>query len=284
MHKQNWDDLRFVLAVAESGSVSQAAQLLGVNHATVLRRVAEFELRHGVTVFEKTRRGYRVLADKRDVIKAAKAAEAAITTVEELAGGRVGSLRGRTRVTSTDTFCQLILPGIVSEMQSRSTDLYVEIVSSNAHVDLIKRRIDIAIRPSIELAEGLEGERVAVLGFAVYAREVASEDWLGLSGSLERSVGAGWMVENVRSDRIVASADSFHVLRELAAVGHGKTVLPCFIGDADPRLQRADAGMPHFQVPIWIANHVDAANSSRVRMLRGEFAKAFGNIQEKLKG
>ncbi len=284
MHKTNWDDLRFVLAVAESGSVSQAAQSLAVNHATVLRRVAEFELRHGVTIFEKSRRGYRVLADKRDVIKAAQAAQAAITTVEELAGGRVGVLRGRTRVTSTDTFCQLILPSIVSELQSRSSDLYVEIVSSNAHVDLIKRRIDIAIRPSTELAEGLEGERVAMLGFAVYAQDVSTEGWLGLSGSLERSIVASWMVENVRPDRIVASADSFHVLRALAAAGHGKTILPCFIGDADPSLERVDAGMPHFQVPVWVANHVDAANSSRVRMLRGEFAKAFGNIQAELKG
>ena len=46
MHSENWDDLRFVLAVAETGTVSGAARLLGVNHATVLRRVAAFETRH----------------------------------------------------------------------------------------------------------------------------------------------------------------------------------------------------------------------------------------------
>ena len=47
----NWDDIRFVLAVAETGSLNAAAQLLGVTHATVLRRVAAFEARHGKTIF-----------------------------------------------------------------------------------------------------------------------------------------------------------------------------------------------------------------------------------------
>jgi len=39
MHRDNWDDLRYVLAVAETGSVSAAARMLKVNHATVLRRI-----------------------------------------------------------------------------------------------------------------------------------------------------------------------------------------------------------------------------------------------------
>ena len=43
MHKLNWDDLRYVLAVADTGSVNAAAKVLGVNHATVLRRIASFE-------------------------------------------------------------------------------------------------------------------------------------------------------------------------------------------------------------------------------------------------
>ena len=40
MHRENWDDLRFMLAVADNGSVSAAARVLGVNHATVLRRIS----------------------------------------------------------------------------------------------------------------------------------------------------------------------------------------------------------------------------------------------------
>ena len=49
-----WDDLRFVLSVAEEGTLSGAARTLGVNHSTVLRRVAAFEAEKGVQLFERT--------------------------------------------------------------------------------------------------------------------------------------------------------------------------------------------------------------------------------------
>lgn len=274
MHRENWDDLRFVIAVAETGSVSQAARRLGVNHATVLRRVSDFEQRHGTAIFEKTTRGYRVLADKRDAIKAAKAAETAMTAVGELAGGHSGELRGKTRVTSTDTFCQMILPNIVADLQSRANELFIELISSNAHVDLALHQIDVAIRPSMELAAELEGEAVATLGFAVYSVGCGSKDWLGLSGPLARSQGARWMAENVDADQIVASSDSFFVLRDLAAVGCGQTILPCLIGDSDPRLSRTESSTPHFKVPIWVASHVNLPASARSRSLRAAFSEA----------
>ena len=72
MHSANWDNLRFVLSVAEHGSVSGAAKALGINHATVLRRVAAFEEAHGGPVFEKTATGYRVLPDHTRLLQGSK--------------------------------------------------------------------------------------------------------------------------------------------------------------------------------------------------------------------
>jgi len=284
MHNDNWDDLRFVIAVAETGSVSQAARRLGVNHATVLRRVSDFERRHGAAVFEKTTRGYRVLNDKRDVIKAAKSAESAMETVGQLAGGHFGELSGKTRVTSTDTFSQMVLPGIVGDLQRTSDGLFIELISSNAHLDLAAHRIDVAVRPSVELATDLEGEVVAILGFAVYTSDTATTNWLGLSGPLGRSVAGRWMAENIDRNQIVAASDSFFVLRELAASGCGNAVLPCIMGDCDTRLQRNDAAAPHFEVPIWVASHVDVSQSARSRSLRGAFAGALAEMAETLHG
>jgi DNA-binding transcriptional LysR family regulator len=284
MHRANWDDLRFVIAVAETGSVSQAARRLGVNHATVLRRVSDFEQRHGTAIFEKTTRGYRVLTDKRDVIQAAKVAETAMTTVGQLAGGHNGELRGKTRVTSTDTFCQMVLPTIVADLQNRAEGLFIELISSNAHVDLALHQIDVAVRPTIELAADLEGESIATLGLAVYTSNRVSKAWLGLSGPLARSEGARWMADNVDPDQIVAASDSFFVLRDLAAVGCGQAILPCLIGDGDPRLLRAATRAPHFKVPLWVASHVNHAASARSRSLRAAFSQALFEKSDALLG
>ncbi|MEJ2029914.1 MAG: LysR family transcriptional regulator, partial [Maritimibacter sp.] len=66
----DWDDIRFVLAVAREGTLSGAARLLGVNHATVLRRVNGFENRLGVTVFDRTARGYRLAPHRENLLNA----------------------------------------------------------------------------------------------------------------------------------------------------------------------------------------------------------------------
>lgn len=284
MHKTNWDDLRFVIAVAETGSVSQAARRLGVNHATVLRRVADFEQRHGTAIFEKTTRGYRVLADKQDVLQAAKTAEAAITTVGELASGRKGDLAGKTRLTSTDTFCQLVLPPIVARLQRRTKGVMIELISANTRADLALHQIDVTVRPSVSLPPDLEGDEITPLGFAVYTTDQGAGKWLGLSGPLSRSIGARWMAETVPTDRIVAASDSFFVLQQLIAAGCGQAILPCIMADRDPRLRRARTDAPHFTVPIWVASHVNAAASARNKALRAALAHGLRQQADALLG
>jgi DNA-binding transcriptional LysR family regulator len=56
----DWDDVRYFLAVARGGSVRAAAEGLGVNHSTVLRRIAELEARLGAHMFQKLPSGYRL--------------------------------------------------------------------------------------------------------------------------------------------------------------------------------------------------------------------------------
>src|SRR3984893_10596938 len=72
----DWDDVRFFLAVARGGSVRAAAERLGVNHATVLRRIAQLEKRLGVHMFEKLPSGYRLTAAGEEVLEFADQMEA----------------------------------------------------------------------------------------------------------------------------------------------------------------------------------------------------------------
>ena len=63
-----WDDVRYFLAVAREGSVRAAAKRLGVNHATVLRRIAQLEECLGTHMFEKLPTGYRLTAAGEEVL------------------------------------------------------------------------------------------------------------------------------------------------------------------------------------------------------------------------
>ena len=285
MQRDNWDDLRFVLAVAQQGSVSAAARALGVNHATVLRRIAAFEERHGSLVFDKTARGYSVPQERAPIIDAAREVEAAILAVSRMIEGAQTPLHGVVRVTSTDTFCHMILPAILSEFRAEAADLQIDLFCSNAHLDLARLDADITVRPAVSLPRELRGEIVAELGFAVYAARgdtVARDtvDWLGLSGPLAAAAPAKWLVDSIPPEAIVGSADSFVTLREMAAMGLGRAILPCILGDQDTRLARVATEMPAFQRPIWVASHADLAEVPRIRAVRQYLGRALGAMSD----
>ena len=273
MHRANWDDLRFVLAVAECGSVSAASRLLGVNHATVLRRIATFEEAHGAAVFDRSAQGYAILPDKLRVIDAARRASLAMEQVGELLRGAGGTREERIRVTSTDTFCQTILPKALAMVPQELGQ--IELCSSNEHVDMSRLRADVTVRPAVQLPPELSGEIAGEFGFAVYARRgVTPTGWLGLFGMLERTGPAAWMAKSVDPSLIVGGADSFPVLREIAAASDSRAIMPCVLGDADERLVRLDDDMPAIRVPLWVACHVDLAQVPSLMKFRKSLVEA----------
>ena len=286
MHRDNWDDLRFVLAVAESGSVSAASRALGVNHATVLRRVAAFEERHGILVFERTPTGYAVPRDRLRLIEAAREAEAAHLAVTRLVAGARAPLTGAVRVTSTDSLCVSVLPRVLVRLRSEAPDLRIDLLSSNTHTDLARIEADIAVRPAVALPDDLAGEEATELGFAAYAPASAADcgSWLGLSGVLARSKAAEWLKGMVSGIELAGAADSFVVLREMVAAGQGKAVLPCILGDADARLVRLPGAMPDLSVPLWVASHVDLVDAPRLAAVRARLVQALRADAARIRG
>lgn len=84
----DWDDVRYFLAAARGGSVRAAAGRLGVNHATVLRRIAQLEERLGVQMFEKLPSGYRLTAAGEEVLEFAAQMETSSHLLETRVFGR----------------------------------------------------------------------------------------------------------------------------------------------------------------------------------------------------
>src|ERR1700692_4927811 len=109
----DWDDIRYFLAVSRGGSVRAAAKSLGVNHATVLRRIAQLEERLGALMFEKMPAGYRLTAAGEELLELAKQMEASSLKLETRVLGRDQSVRGLLRVTLTPPLAtHLLMPDL----------------------------------------------------------------------------------------------------------------------------------------------------------------------------
>lgn len=284
MQQMDWDDLRYVIAVAETGTLSGAARLLGVNHATVLRRVNSFEENMGLAIFDRTARGYRVAPRRRRILEAMRGMQEAALGVERSITATRSPLAGVVRVTSTDTFCIGILPEIVADIQKSAEGLAIELVCQNQHVDLARMAADITVRPALELPPDLTGVIAAEASVAVYGTPGGGDNWLGLAGPLANTRSGTWMAETIDEFQLGARCDSFPVLRELVAAGQGRAILPCILGDADPRLVRYDNLVPNDPIKLWVASHVDLAEVPRIRVVREMFIEGLKRAEPRLLG
>jgi len=117
-----WDDLRFVLSVAEQGTLSGAARVLGVNHSTVLRRVSAFEKDKGVQVFERTGSGYVLTPESRHLLTSLRLIEDQVNGLDRAIARQGLELDGPVRITSSDKV-QSILAWFVDAIRN-DADLY----------------------------------------------------------------------------------------------------------------------------------------------------------------
>lgn len=283
MHNENWDDLRFVLAVAEAGTVSGAARRLGVNHATVLRRIAAFEDRHGVEVFNKTSKGYEIKPERLAMVDATREVANAVRSLENVLAGREAPLVGTVRISTTDTFSQTLLPRLVRAFHNDVSGLKLALISTGSHSDFSRSHADIAVRPTARLSDDLYGEVAADLGFAAYGTLDGEQTWLGMAGNLARTGLALWMSDHVGADQISGAADSFMAMTGLVRQGMGRAVLPCVLGDAAPELVRLDAPQVP-SVPIWVACHREMAGVSRILAVRRFLQEGLAAQADKLAG
>lgn len=292
-HNIKWDDLQFILAVAERGSLSAAARDLGVNHATVLRRVASFEKAYQVKLFERRATGYVLAPESRHVLASLRGIENSVEELERSIKGLGSPFEGPIRITSTDTFCQLLLMRHVCRLQDEHPDIEVELSSTNSHLDLARLDADITIRPAVELSDDLVGRVVCGLAFKVYgapsylqsnsASRHAEHSWLGISDLLSRSPVGAWQEATI-ADSIVFRADSFLTLRNAAEAGLGLSLLPCFVGDLSDILVPVSQFPVSLNTAVWVATHKDMAASPRLRSLVNWFAEALVDDSALLNG
>jgi len=276
-----WDDLRFVLAVAEAGSLAGAARRLGVNHTTVLRRIGAFEKRLGVRLFERLPTGYVPTAGGEELIAAARAVDETVTRLERKLAGKDLRLSGVVRVTTTDTLMDAILPDVLRAFRDSHPGIQVEVAISNLMFNLTKREADVAIRPASKPPETLVGRRVAKIAFAIYAspryladnprQDLPGHRWVVPDDSLAGTAAGKWMRSQFAGSEIALRADSLLALRQAAQAGLGLAPLPCYLGDAAPDLVRVDGPIAEMETSLWILTHADLRHTARIRAFT-EFA------------
>lgn len=283
MHRLRWDDLQFVRAVAQKGSLSAAARDLGVNHATVLRRITALENELGLTLFDRPPGGYRIRPDVQEFLNAVQAMGDSADRLQRVIPTIGKGLEGAFRVTTTDSLANAVLPRHLRDLARQHPKLMIEMIVSNQPMDVTRPEAEITIRPARTLPEGLVGTRAGTLWLKIYGnREYLAQNtspeypdhrWLGVAAPLSRSPVGVWQNENI-ADAIVMRADSFPTLARMAGTGLGVTMLPTFLGDTNPKLELASQFPDTLETSVWVATHPDLANTPRVNAIMSFFVQS----------
>ena len=270
---KNWDDLRVFLAVAQAGSLSGAARTLGVNHSTVFRRIAAFEERLGVRLFERLATGYLLTPAGEELQDGALRIEEEIASLSRKVSGQDLRLSGTVRVTTIDMLALWLLPRHLARFRAAFPGIEIEVIVSNAALHLGRREADVALRAGNAPEESLVGRRVGRLTFAVYANadcwaqragaDLGAQDWIGFDAehaALARRFGS--FLPGVQP---VLRVNSVAAAMAAAKAGIGLATLPTGLADLEPDLQRVTDLPDDFTLDLWLLTHEDLRRTARIR-------------------
>ncbi|MEO3415112.1 LysR family transcriptional regulator [Roseovarius sp. CAU 1744] len=289
---KDWDDIRYFLAVARSGSIRAAAAAIDVNHSTVSRRVDAFESRLGARVFERLPKGYFLTEAGEHILDLAQRIEADAMAVERRLAGRDANLGGILKVTLPNTVAtKLIMPDLITFAEA-NPEIRLDLDVSLSMADLAWRQADVAIRISNDPPGNLVGRRLVKYARSIYAspdylaeRDLASSgglEWIGWNDAVENPQ---WVRESPFPDAPVKHCVPNTLTHlEAAKNGMGICMLPCFVGDTEPGLRRLPPGNTEPDREIWLLTHEDLRNTARVRRFMDFMADAIISKRDLLEG
>jgi len=284
----NWDDLRFLLAVARTGSMSGAARSLGVNHATVIRRIRSLEEQLTTPLFDRSGHTYVITPAGQVAVDAAELMEAQSVGVERQVLGQATALSGTIKVTAPEPMGRTFLLPAIQGFAEQYPDILIDLSLSTRNYDLGMREADVAFRVTEQPPEDLVGNRLAPMLVGVYNR-------LGSSVALEdvhAVISQTHLKENMQSwekryfpwARVSLITDSPGVAADAIKEGFGASMLPLAIGEADPGLVRMRAVPVEKGSEIWLLMHTDVRSNARIRVFRDYMQDFFARLTEKLQG
>lgn len=283
MHKINWENLHYVLTVARTGSISGAARKLNVNRTTVLRRVNRFEDKLGITVFERSRKGFVLSAGAEQILEATARLEQTVNDLERQFIGSEPQLSGEIRITTTDSVYVSMIAPRLAEFQMAHPLIKIELSITNFHLNLVQRDSDVAFRPTKSPPDNMVCHKITEVEFGVFASRsylksagnlpIQEYRWLGLDEPLLSAPVGQWFRKTISTEKIAMSSDSFLALRSAAEQGLGVTILPCSLAKQSTELKRIGPDMDEITTGLWLITHPDLARAGRIRAMIEHFSR-----------
>ncbi|WP_246775875.1 LysR family transcriptional regulator [Methylobacterium aquaticum] len=274
-----WDDYRFVLAVHRAGTVSAAARRLGVDHATVIRRIDRLERRLSEKLFHRRASGYTATQAGLALVATADAVESAIIHGEAAIGGAASRLVGTVRIGAPDGFGSAFLAPRLTALVERHPDLDIELVATARLFSLSKREADIAIGLSLPPEGRIVGRKLTDYALKLYAapaylaghppirarRDLQGHRFIGYIDELLYSPELDYLHQVAPGASARLRSANLNAQLQATVAGLGIAVLPCFMAAGRPDLTCVLPDAVTLTRSFWLMMHADSRDLARIR-------------------
>jgi DNA-binding transcriptional LysR family regulator len=283
----DWGDLRYVLAVARNGSALRAAQVLGVNQTTILRRLEALEAQLGLPLFERRRSGHTLTQGGKLVVAVAERVERETQDLLHALSAQRRTLSGSVRLTTSESLAARLIAPCLRSFRERHPDVTVELVVADERLDVARGEADIALRASSRpegagiVARRLPDTHWTIYCAASYAAEkgmpagredISRFDIVGMEGRMAQLEGWRWLAAAAGDAPIRCRSNSLTNLVSNLKSGLGLGALPTIVGDAEPDLVRCFPPPPELSSEMWLIVREEVRSHAHIRALADHLA------------
>jgi DNA-binding transcriptional LysR family regulator len=286
----HWDDVRVFLAVARQGSMRAAGRALGLSQPTIARRLAAFEASFGgASLFDRLPEGLRLSAAGEQMVPAAESVEDAVLTLERRRAAASPVLSGTVRVSTGECaagFLARCLSG--STKTALPSGITLELVDElRQTANLVRRQADMALRHEPPEGGDFYIAKAGTFACAVYRRRGAdAAAWVTYTDEQAHYAPARWVQRQVEEagNPVALRASSMLMHLEAIRAATGRGVLPCYVGDGHPLLERLTPPIPEIAAEYWIIVHRDLRRAACVRAVIDWVKVVFAEQRDVLAG
>jgi DNA-binding transcriptional LysR family regulator len=275
----NWDEIRTAFNVARVGTVSGAAEVLGVHHATVIRHIDALEERLGVKLFQRHARGYTPTEAGEDLMRVAQATDDQFAQLSGRIKGRGNDVSGDLVVTSLGSVSHLLVP-VLTEFQQAYPEIVVRYLTGDRLFRLEYGEAHVAVRAgsapdqpdnvvqpfvtqdfTLFASEGY----IARHGLPEGEADLAEHWFVGADDPNSRAPFFRWMRETIPYERVVFRSGDVHAQRRAIQEGAGIGFVSRLHAAEIGGLTEVVAPREEWSAPLWLVTHMDLHRTSKVQ-------------------
>lgn len=275
----DWRLIRSFLAALEHGSLLGAARALGSSQPTMGRQLAELETQLGAVLFERTGRGLKPTPTALRLADAARAMECgALQLARDLTSAQA-SASGTVRLSASQPVACVLLPEVLARMRQDLPGIQIELVSSNAVSNLLRREADIAVRmlrPAQatlvarklgDVEMGIFGHRdyLARRGTPQHPRDLLGHDLIGYDTDDAIVRGFAALGFSVRRENFQFRSDDLIAQWQAVRHGLGLGFASVYHARHEPEVLRVLPSLRVPPLPMWLAVHREIRSNGRIR-------------------